>query len=30
MGIDEAVKAKGIVEGQSVRIRDMVFEFKES
>lgn len=29
LGIDEALKAKGIQEGQTVRIRDMVFEFKE-
>lgn len=29
LGIDEALKAKGIQEGQSVRIRDMVFEYKE-
>lgn len=29
LGIEEALKAKGVQEGQSVRIRDMVFEFKE-
>ncbi|MEG0832334.1 MAG: Obg family GTPase CgtA, partial [Acidaminococcaceae bacterium] len=29
LGIDEALKAQGIEEGQSVRIRDMVFEFKD-
>ena len=27
--IDDALKEAGIVEGQTVRIRDMVFEFKE-
>ena len=29
LGIDAALKEKGIQEGQTVRIRDMVFEFKE-
>jgi len=29
LGIEEALKEKGVQEGQSVRIRDMVFEFKE-
>jgi GTP-binding protein len=29
LGIEEALKAKGIKEGQSVRIRDMVFDYKE-
>ena len=29
LGIEDALKAKGINEGQTVRIRDMVFEFKE-
>ena len=29
LGIDAALKGKGIQEGQTVRIRDMVFEFKE-
>lgn len=29
LGIEEALKEKGVEEGQSVRIRDMVFEFKE-
>ncbi len=29
LGIEEALKAKGIQEGQSVRIRDMVFDYKE-
>ena len=27
--IDDALKEAGITEGQTVRIRDMVFEFKE-
>ena len=27
--VEEALKEKGIQEGQTVRIRDMVFEFKE-
>ena len=30
LGIDEALKAKGVEEGQTVRIRDMVFEYKEN
>ena len=29
LGIEDALKAKGIKEGQSVRIRDMVFDYKE-
>ena len=29
LGSDAALKEKGIQEGQTVRIRDMVFEFKE-
>ena len=29
LGIEEALKEKGVQEGQTVRIRDMVFEFKE-
>ncbi len=29
LGIEEALKAKGAQEGQSIRILDMVFEFKE-
>lgn len=29
LGIEQALKAKGIQEGQSVRIRDMVFDYKE-
>ncbi|QJW46449.1 GTPase ObgE [bacterium BFN5] len=29
MGIEEALKERGVQEGDSVRIRDMVFEFKE-
>lgn len=30
LGIDEALKEKGVQEGQSVRIRDMVFEYKDN
>ena len=30
LGIDEALKEKGVEEGQTVRIRDMVFEYKEN
>lgn len=30
LGIDEALKEKGVEEGASVRIRDMVFEYKEN
>ena len=30
LGIEEALKAKGVQEGESVRIRDMVFEYKEN
>ncbi len=30
LGIDEALKEKGVQEGESVRIRDMVFEYKEN
>ena len=29
LGIDEALKERGVHEGQSVRIRDMVFDYKE-
>ena len=29
LGIDEALKEKGVQEGQSVRIRDMVFDYKD-
>ena len=29
LGIDEALKERGVQEGQSVRIRDMVFDYKE-
>ena len=29
LGIEAALKAKGVKEGQSIRIRDMVFEYKE-
>jgi len=29
LGIDEALKERGIKEGDTVRIRDMEFEFKE-
>lgn len=29
LGIEDALKAKGVREGQSIRIRDMVFEYKE-
>mgnify|MGYP003588795168 CR=1 FL=1 len=29
LGIEEALKEKGVQEGQTVRILDMVFEFKE-
>jgi GTP-binding protein len=29
LGIEEALKERGVQEGDSVRIRDMVFEFKE-
>jgi GTP-binding protein len=29
LGIDQALKAQGIKEGQSVRILDMVFDYKE-
>ena len=30
LGIDEALKEKGVQEGETVRIRDMVFEYKEN
>ena len=30
LGIDEALKEKGVQEGESVRIRDMVFEYKDN
>lgn len=30
LGIDEALKEKGVEEGESVRIRDMVFEYKDN
>ena len=30
LGIDEALKEKGVTEGQTVRIRDMIFEYKEN
>lgn len=30
LGIDEALKGKGVQEGETVRIRDMVFEYKEN
>ena len=30
LGIDEALKEKGCQEGETVRIRDMVFEYKEN
>lgn len=30
LGIDEALKEKGVNEGESVRIRDMVFEYKDN
>ncbi|MBQ2975452.1 MAG: GTPase ObgE [Phascolarctobacterium sp.] len=30
VGIDEALKEKGVQEGETVRIRDMVFEYKEN
>lgn len=29
LGIDEALKERGVQEGQSVRIRDMVFDYKD-
>ena len=29
LGIEAALKAKGVQEGQSIRIKDMVFEYKE-
>ena len=30
LGIDEALKEKGVQEGETVRFRDMVFEYKEN
>ena len=30
LGIDEALKEKGVQEGETVRIRDMVFEYKDN
>ena len=30
LGIDEALKERGVEEGETVRIRDMVFEYKEN
>ena len=30
LGIEEALKEKGIKEGQTVRILDMVFKYKEN
>ena len=30
LGIDEALKEKGCQEGETVRIRDMVFEYKDN
>ena len=29
LGIDEALKERGVQEGQSVRISDMVFDYKD-